>query len=192
MKRTDIRAGVVYAIKHDRGAPSPVMFLEDRAAGIYSRQRGGGIRQRAEDSRTKAHRGHGFSDETIGYAAVVQDWTTPGTSPAQPPWNLDPAAELEQFRGGGSPSAQGLRFDLITSLGKVAPWDETVAEDEARRAAGQAAREKSDAHRARVQAARDGLAEFGIDAGYSFGNAKIELAVWEVEKLLALLRGRED
>jgi hypothetical protein len=191
MKRTDIRAGVVYAVKNDRGAPSPIMFLEDRAAGIYSRQRGGGIRQEQENSYTKAHRASGWSGNSIGYATVVMDWMTAGTNPAPLPWNIDPATELERFRAGEPPSVPGLRFDITTSLAKIVRWDEAEAENEARQAAEREAAAKSAEARARLDAAREGLRALGIDTGYSFASYKIELPVWEVEKLLAMLRDRE-
>lgn len=35
MKRNDIKAGVVYAVKSSYGAPSPIVFLEDGVAGLY-------------------------------------------------------------------------------------------------------------------------------------------------------------
>ena len=193
MKRTSIKAGVVYAVKpgSDYGTPSPVLFLEDRAAGIYSRKRDGGVHQHEETSYTKAHKGSGWNDTSIGYAAVVQDWVTSGTDPAPLPWSLDAAAELARFRAGDKPSVAGLRFDIITSLGKIAPWDATVAEQAAREAAREADRAKVAENRDRTEAAREGLRALGIDTGYSFSTAKIELPVWEVEKLLAMLRDRE-
>lgn len=193
MKRASIKAGVVCAIKpgSDYGTPSPVMFLEDGAAGIYSRQRGGGFRPEVESAHVKAHKGSGWSDDSIGYAVIEQDWSSPGTDPAPLPWSLDVAAELERFRAGDRPSIAGLKFDIQTSLAKVALYDDTVAEQEARQAARAADRARSDEHRARVDAAREGLRALGIDAGHTFGTAKIELPVWEVEKLLAMLRDRE-
>ena len=191
MKRTSIKAGIVYASKSDHGSPSPVMFLEDGAAGIYSRQRGGSIRQQTETSYTKAHRGRGWSDESIGYAAVVQDWITPGTKPALLPWALDPAAELERFRAGGKPSVPGLKFDIITSLGKIGPWGAAVAEHEARLAAKREAEQKAEAGRVRAKAAHDGLRALGISARLSFSTHRIELDIWEAEKLLDMLREQE-
>lgn len=37
MKRSSIKAGVVYAVKSSYGPPSPIVFLEDGAAGLYTR-----------------------------------------------------------------------------------------------------------------------------------------------------------
>jgi len=190
MKRTSIKAGVVYATK-TAGSPNPVMFLEDGAAGLYSRQRGGGIHQHEENSYTKARAGQGFSIVSIGYVILKQDWMSAGSQPLALPWQVDPAAELERFRAGEKPSVKGLTFDIITSLAKIAPWDEATAENEAREAAQREARAKSAESRARIDAAREGLRALGIDTGYSLGSGKIELPVWEVEKLLALLAAKE-
>jgi hypothetical protein len=192
MKRTDIRAGVVYAVKSSYGSPAPVMFLEDRAAGLYSRAQAGGIRQHEENSHTKARRGQGFGSYNIGYVILKQDWMSAGTEPLPLPWQVDPDAELERFRAGEKPSVKGLTFDIITSVAKIAPWDATVAVAEAREAAETEARAKADAGRAKARAACDALLALGVNAKLSFGSHKIELDIWEAEKLIALLAAKEE
>jgi hypothetical protein len=196
VKRTDIRAGVVYAVKASYGPPSPIVFLEDGAAGLYRRPSRSerGFVQVAEDKYTKAKRGTGWSGVTCGYAAVIQSWT--GRNAGNDEGSLaalceiDAAAELERFRAGEGPASDLLQFDLITSLARIVPWGEAVAEHEAQRSAERKRRAEQDARSSRQRAVLEGLRRVGFAASAREQGA-VGLSLEDAERLLATLAGRE-
>ena len=194
MKRADIKAGVIYATRSSYGPPAPIMFLEDAAAGIYSRQRDGGIHQHEENKYTKARKSRGWSDNSIGYAAVVgaglyaaaeQDEQTLLSS-------LDPAAELELFRGGQKPSAVALRFTITTSLSQITDWDDEMARYRARQDADRAKVAASQAKAARRTALMETLADLGVTSQRSHDPRYIDISLDEADKLVALLQAKEN
>ena len=192
MKRTDIKAGVVYAIRNSYGPPGIVVFLEDGAAGLYSRERHGNrIRQETENKYTKAKRGSGWGETTRGYAAVTarRDAKREAVSLLS---TIDPARELERFRAGEHPSVEGLEFDIRYTLADVSGlYAEEQAAYDAKEAAERAARlRKQEADRA-ASARRRGIVEalnaYGIGARDNAAG-KVEFSLDEADKLLALLR----
>lgn len=193
MKRTDIKAGVVYAIKSSYGAPSPIVFLEDGAASLYQRDPYGkqGIRKLTEDKHTKAKRGSGWSETTRGYAAITARWD-PKRDALSLLAAIDPASELARFVASESPSVEGLEFSIHYTLSDITGLyaDEKAAYD-ARQEAERAARSRKDeAERAASARRRDiteALSAYGIEAR---GNerGRIELSPDEADKLVALLR----
>ena len=198
MKRNDIKAGVVYAIKGSYGPPSPIVFLEDGAAGLYGRRDygRGPIRQLTENSYTKAKRGSGFSDSARGYAAMQVNGGSriKDADAAEAMRAADPAAELVRFLADERPSADGLRFAIITSLNQIGGLydEELAAYREAKRAADRRAsgeRAAIDARAARVTAAVEALSAYCIRAGGDTGG-QVKLSVDEAEKLLDMLRDR--
>jgi hypothetical protein len=204
MKRSDIKAGVVYAVKSAYGPPGPIVFLEDGAAGLYQRDHySSKVKQLAESKFSKAGRGGAF-ESGRGYAAVVRDYAAPGPGVKADPLPamraLDCAAELERFRAGERPSAAGLRFEIVTSLNQVAGlYDEELAAYEARREAERAANRRKQAEnkaaRDRADAILDRLNALGVDGeAVSKGRepwSHICISVADAEKFLALLRDRE-
>lgn len=189
MKRTDIRAGVVYAVKASYSRPSPVVFLEDSAAGLYQRGSRGdsGFTQVTESAYTKAKRGTGWNGVTYGYAAVVpaDRYVNDALSVLR---GIEATAEIERFRTTGKPSSGHLRFDLITSLTRIAPWDEAIAEYEAAEAADRKRREDADARRRRASKALKAFRErCGITGEFDCGGAVITFDIEDAERLLALL-----
>jgi hypothetical protein len=200
MKRTSIKAGVVYAVRSSYGAPAPIVFLEDGAAGLYGRGNygRGPYRKLAESSHTKAGRGKGFSESDHGYA-VMERSKVGDASDAEAAEQMraaSPEAELARFLADESPSADGLRFAIVTSLSQIGgPYDEELAAYSARVEAEKAAeRRKSDARTVlaeRITAAIEGLSAYGIRATGAWAAEQVELSVDEAEKLLALLRDRE-
>ena len=195
MKRTDIKAGVIYASKNSYGPPGIVVFLEDGAAGLYERQRyGGGIRKVDENKWTKAKRGSGWSETTKGYAAIAGHWDAKGEVLGLLS-AIDPARELERFLAGEHPSVEGLEFDIRYTLTDISGlYAEEKAAYDAKEAAEQAARRrKAEADRA-ASARRRGIVEalstYGITAKDNAAG-KIELSLDEAEKLLDKVRELE-
>ena len=191
MKRTDIKAGVIYASKNSYGPPGIVVFLEDGAAGLYERQRHGkGIRKVDENKWTKAKRGSGWSETTKGYAAIAGHWDAKGEVLGLLS-AIDPARELERFLAGEHPSVEGLEFDIRYTLTDISGlYAEEKAAYDAAQAAERAARtRKAEADRA-ASARRLGviqaLSDYGINAG-SNEKGNITLSPDEAEKLLALI-----
>lgn len=125
MKRTDIKAGVVYAVHSSYGSPKPVVFLQDGAAGLFQHQRGGGAPRDVTGSRgVKAGKGSFYAPGGTGYAAVVPsrfgDFAEmPYKERVQALYSLDIAAELARFKDGKEPLGSGMQFEIITSLTKV-------------------------------------------------------------------------
>ena len=201
MKRTSIKAGVVYAVKSTCGSPTPIVFLEDGAAGLYGRGNYGRdpYRKFTEDEYTKAKRGSGFSESSLGYAAIKTGWNRNASMPdaAEQMRGIDPATELARFLADEKPSTDGLEFEIVTGLGQIdGLYDEELAAYNARMEAERAAeRRKSDersAISARVGAVVEALSAYGIRAGGAWKGAQVELPVNEAEKLLAILRDRES
>ena len=200
MKRTDIRAGVVYAVKSSYGPPSPIMFLEDGAAGIYSRGNFGRGAPRKLPADYKAKAGRGLSDSGRGYAAIrrnsVGDLTT--DEAVERLGAIDPAAELARFLADESPAVDGLRFEIVTSLGQITGlYAEAVTQYEAERKAERERRDQREAALAtawqRAASIRDGLAELGIRStvvSADYGGS-ISLSLDEAEKLFALLAAKD-
>lgn len=200
MKRTDIRAGVVYAIKSSYGPPSPIIFLEDGAAGLYARGSYGRseVRKLEETKTTKAKRGSGFSDATRGYAAVAANGGAgaPAAELVAAMKALDPTAELARFVADERPSSEILRFVIEPSLNQIAGlYAEELAAYEAQREAELAAdrrkRAEQDAKTSRASDLIEGFSAYGIRARGAF-EGKVELSLDEADKLLALLRDRES
>ena len=192
MKRTDIKAGVIYASKSSYGPPGIVVFLEDGAAGLYERQRhGAGILKVAENKYTKAQRGSGWSTATRGYAAIVARGVTPAEALGLLS-TIDPARELEHFKAAGHPSVEGLEFGIRYTLTDISGLyaDEKAAYD-AKEAAEQAARRrKAEADRAasaRRRSIAEALSTYGITAKDNAAG-KIELSLDEAEKVLGKIR----
>jgi hypothetical protein len=201
MKRTDIRAGVVYAIKSSYGAPAPIVFLEDGAAGLYGRGNygRGAPRKLDEDKYTKARAGKGFSDSDRGYAAIEARRPREITDAAAALLmsEINPQAEMSRFLADERPSEEGLRFVIVTSLTQIGGlYDEELAAYEARKEAERAAdQRKSDergARIARIKAAIEALSAYGIRATGAWGEGQVELSPDEAEKLLALLAAKNE
>ena len=195
MKRTDIKAGVIYASKNSYGPPGIVVFLEDGAAGLYERQRHGkGIRKVGENKWTKAKRGSGWSETTKGYAAIAGHWDAMGEVLGLLS-AIDPARDLERCLAGEHPSVEGLEFDIRYTLTDISGlYAEEKAAYDAKEAAEQAARRrKAEADRA-ASARRRGIVEalstYGITAKDNAAG-KIELSLDEAEKLLDKVRELE-
>ena len=192
MKRTDIKAGVIYASKSSYGPPGIVVFLEDGAAGLYERQRHGpGVREVEENKYTKAKRGSGWSETTKGYAAIATRWDAKGDALALL-GAIDPARELERFKAGEHPSVEGLEFDIRYTLTDISGlYAEEKAAYDAKEAAEQAARRrKAEADRAasaRRRSITEALSAYGITAKDNAAG-KIELSLDEAEKLLDKVR----
>ena len=195
MKRTDIKAGVIYASKNSYGPPGIVVFLEDGAAGLYERQRHGkGIRKVDENKWTKAKRGSGWSETTKGYAAIAGHWDAKGEVLGLLS-AIDPARELERFLAGEHPSVEGLEFDIRYTLTDISGlYAEEKAAYDAKEAAEQAARRrKAEADRAasaRRRSITEALSAYGIGARDNAAG-KVELSLDEAEKLLDKIRELE-
>lgn len=199
MKRTDIRAGVVYAVKSSYGPPIPIVFLEDGAAGLYGRGNyGRGAPRKLEESKTmKAKRGRGFSDSTRGYAAIARNGGA-GASNAEAAAAmkaLDPAAELARFIADEQPSSEILHFRIEPSLNQITGlYDEELAAYEAQREAGRAADRRRQQEKAALAERAGGLQEslsaYGIRVRRAT-DGTFELSLDEAGKILALLRNRE-
>lgn len=193
MKRTDVEAGVIYAVKNSYGPPGIVVFLEDGAAGLYQRERhGAGIRQLIENKTTKAKRGQGWSETTRGYAAIEGRWDANKSEVLDLLAAIDPATELERFKANEQPSVDGLSFEIRYTLTDVSGLyaDEKAAYDEAKEAERAADRHRAEQKAAAAERAGDlleSLSAYGIrlvratDEGFF-------LKLGEADKLLALLR----
>jgi hypothetical protein len=215
VKRSDIKAGVVYAVHSSYGSPSPVVFLQDAAAGLFQRQRGGLIKDYTGQKWAKAHQGRGWSSYSMGYAAVkpsragsfnVESGGMSHQARIQALHGLDTAAELQLFKEGKDPSVAGVEFEIVSSLGKIrGEYEaESIAYDAAQ-AAERLSRERKDAasqaRRDRTQAAANALAkaagawadeeEFSDLARFSAGltdrPGRIAMSVEDAERLAALL-----
>ena len=198
MKRTDIRAGVVYAVKSGYGPPSPIVFLEDGAAGLYSRGDYGRGAPAERDPRIwKAQRGSGYGTSDCGYAAMIRSGASGlmYEDAAAAMAAADPGAELARFLADERPSGEGLMFSIVTSLGQISGlYDEELAAYNAAKEAERARERRLSEERAAESARRLGLVEalsaYGIRARDNSAG-KIELSPDEADKLIALL-GRED
>jgi hypothetical protein len=194
MLRKDIKAGTVYAEVSKYGRPSPVVFLEDGAATVWVQpySMSSDSSYHACGAAEKPKRERGWSGRSQGYAAARGD--------AEALEGLDTAAELEAFKMRRAPSREGLRFELVYSLGQVSgPYAQAVTEYEARAAAEEAAREQARAeerdHDARLHAVSAGLSEFGIRSRAAtsiLGADLLGLDVENAERLLALLREKRE
>lgn len=199
MKRTDIRAGVVYAVKSSYGPPSPIVFLEDGAAGLYGRggYGRGEIRKLEENSYTKAKRGSGFSDSARGYAALKASWQREfsNADAAQQMSAADPAAELARFLADEKPSAPALEFEIVTSLSQInGLYNEELAAYEAQQQGEREARRRHAEQKAaaaeRAVSLKESLSAYGIRVTMATDEGFF-LKLDEADKLLALLRDRE-
>lgn len=193
MQRKSIKAGVIYAITSPYAQPSPIVFLEDGAAGLYTRDRyGSRIRPVPESSTTKARAGRGF-DPSIGYAAVVTGSLVYGTekeAAIEAMRTIDPAAELDRFKASARPAAEMLQFKIIASLGKITEWDQATAAYEA----GREADRRRDAERAernrRTQAAVAALKGHGFLTArrtVESGSEGVAILIDDAERLLEML-----
>lgn len=189
MKRTNIRAGVVYAIKSSYGPPVPVVFLEDGAATVYDKPIGA-TGYRAHPEGTKARAGRGWSESSLGYATVGKYWDV-RLSDALPDLHLKTASELKSFRDGGKPASSRLEFRLLTSLSRVVPWDEAVAEYEARTAHDRQRMKAADQMQIRRNTAIAALAGLGITAAPG-DPGTVMLTLDEAEKVLRLAAKEAD
>jgi hypothetical protein len=163
MKRTDIRAGVVYAVRSSYGPPVPVVFLEDGAAGLYGRDSyGRGPYRRLDGNFYKATAGKGLGSPARGYAALERNGGSgiPNADAAELLRAADPVAELARFLADGKPSAEGLRFAIVTSLGQIGgPYDEELAAYSAAKDAERERRRRIDEERAAESARRQDIVE---------------------------------
>ena len=200
MKRTDIRAGVVYAVKSSYGPPSPIVFLEDGARGIYSRSPyGRGAPVERDPKRYKPKRGRGWEGTDCGYAAIRGGSAREGEA-AELLRSVDLPAELARFLADKMPTADGLSFEIVTGLGKIdGLYDEELAAYEARQEAERAERKReqgeAEAARNRADAITFRLSAFDVDAEAVSKDREhwshIVIPVADAEKLLALLAAKE-
>jgi len=188
VKRSDIRAGTVYAVV-SYGRPNPLVFLEDKAERVWTEPwnlvRNGPY---TASPNTKPHRdAHGRDS---GYAAVSGD--------SGQLRDLDCKAELARFAGGQEPSREGLKFTLVFSLANIpGTYDEALAAWRKSLADSKTAREKQQAeareHDRRLKAVTAGLAELDIRASSTvaaYGPNLVGLDIDSAEKLLAMLQAR--
>lgn len=196
MKRTDIRAGVVYAVKSSYGPPSPIVFLEDGARGLYSRGDYGRGAPAERDPRIwKAQRGSGYGKSACGYAAI-RPGSARDSDAAEELGAIDPAAELARFLADQQPAAEGLSFEIVTSLGQISGlYAEELAAYEGMRAAERRRQAENRTARDRADSITDQLSAFGVD-GEAVSKDRshwshICISVADAEKLIALLRDRE-
>ena len=194
MKRKDIKAGVVYAIKASYGPPSPVVFLEDQGATLFEHRNGRAGNPRAPEG-AKAGRGDGYSAASYGYAAITGKSAYDGGARAERAAEMegiDLAAELAAFRAGERPEGEelGQYFTLLTSLNQVCPWDAAVAAYEAKRAADQKRMDAADALTQRRTEVIEAFAAIGIKA-MSSGPGMLTLTLDEAGKLLRLVTAEE-
>lgn len=193
MKRTDIKAGVIYAIKGSYGPPGPVVFLEDQAATVYERIKHG-TGYKALPATYKAQAGSGWSTPSRGYAVVRGDKPyTAGqrTEALAAMTGIDTTAELAAFRAGKGTDS-GLSPGILTSLSKVVPWDDAVAEYDARQAADGKRIAEADAmtqRRAEVIAA---FAAIGITVASYAGPGLVQLNLDEADKIMRLITAKTE
>lgn len=199
MQRKDIKAGVIYAVKSSYGQPHPVLFLEDGAAGLYTHERYHYERRRPAYEGAKARAARGF-DPVFGYAAVEpadgghdRDDRDAVLAAMR---EVDPVAELERFKAGRNPASEILQFAIISNLGKIAPWDDVLAERELQRQRDRKRTEEANARMARTRAAIDGLRQHGI-AGtrildYGAGGEGVLIGIADAERLLAMLSEKNE
>lgn len=194
MQRKNIKAGVIYAVKSSCDSPSPVVFLEDGAAGLYTPALRGGTRfvQAAESKYAKAKRGTGWNGTTYGYAALVPARIPDAVGEALGALReIDASAELERFRTIGRQESGLLRFDLITSLTRIVPWDDAVAEYEATRAADQKRWDEVNARTGRQTAVLAGLRNLGLSVSAREQGA-VGMSLEAAERLLAMLNEKTE
>jgi hypothetical protein len=187
MKRKDIKAGVVYALKA-HGSPKPVVFLEDGAATLWEKMRHGGGYRELSESLYKPRVGHGWDGTDRGFAIISGD--------AEALAGIDAAAEFARFRAGERPTDTELRFSLVTVLGQViGPYGEAVAAYEQEQA--QQREEMRRRHREidaallRLRAITEAFGEFGIRAG-SGGSDRVSISIEDAERVIALLRAKTE
>jgi hypothetical protein len=190
VKRTDIKAGVVYAIKAAYGPPSPVVFLEDGAATLFEHVDVRAGYQVAPGGAT-AGRGRGYPARTYGYAAITGQQAYDDGARARRAAEMrgiGTSAELAAFRTGGRPDGEelGQYFTLLTSLNQVCPWDDAVAAYEAKRASDQQRMDAADAMTQRRNEIITGLACLGITAACG-RPGMVTLDLDEAEKVIRLI-----
>lgn len=158
MKRNEIQGGFVYALHPTRpgyGAPDPIVFLQDKASGVYRRSFQGDHKPSVIPSGLGGTAKRGWSGVT-GYPAVTTSKAVidglPYEKRVESLTQLDLKTELQRFADGLGPSAPGLHFEIMTQalLGRVHGL--YAPEAEKYRSATQAARERD----ALKQAARLG------------------------------------
>lgn len=197
MKRTDIRAGVVYAYQRSTyNEPQPIVFLNAPADGVLycetSHYRAPGspafIKARAD---SKPHRVQFGSD--VGYPVVRLRWDSKD----------DPASllsvTLADFEAATGSIDGGREFAVVVSLAAIAgPWSDVKAardeQVEADRQLREHERAEADASRARAIDVLTALRARDIEPERISPYGKVEsivLPLEEAEKLLAMLRDRE-
>jgi hypothetical protein len=204
MKRTDIRAGVVYAYQRSRsyGTPEPIVFLAAPADGVLFKsgrtvRASGRAFQRAPEGETKPRTyGSTWDQLVIGYPVVM--FARGGAADETPLADLL-SLTLDDFAAVDSAhdtSVKGAYFTVLTTLGQVTGlYEEKVAEYEAQREAERAKRERDQVERdaavVRADAVTDRLNVFGVDAqSFSDGGRHygyVRLSVADAEKLAAAL-----
>lgn len=118
MRRAQIKPGTMYARHSNWGAPTPVVLLtsEPHAVNRY----GDHARGKAPAGARVGRRSY---TGTAGYPALISGGA-PGSTVS---WEdrlaaleaADPETELARWLAGEPPSAEGLSFELVTSLAKV-------------------------------------------------------------------------
>lgn len=200
MKRKDIKAGVIYAVKNSYGPPSPIVFLEDGAATLFESQRhvSGLYRALPASDYYKAGSGN-WARSSRGYAAVTGNGLCTATEVLAAMREIDPAAELARFQGPKDecrPASKALSFHLVTTLSRIGgPYDEELAAYET---AEQAKRERDEKDRAarravrrRADDVRERLGErAGIRSDYvqnAYGKPGVWISLEDAGRLLSLL-----
>jgi hypothetical protein len=191
MIRKNIKAGVVYARESQYGRPTPIVFLEDGAATLFQlAPYGRGEYRVYADQSARARHGRGWSDPSLGYAAMTGSDSI-GKTAAGLLAEIDPAGELERFKAKASTPA-GLSFTLVTSLNDISrTYAEAIAAYEAKQEADRADREREQAEDAALETRSDAvlavLASAGIRARFDSRTGSIQMGLDEAEKLAALL-----
>lgn len=199
MKRTDIKAGVVYAKQASAyGRPDPIVFLEDGAVTVYRANEYGDMAYTAlENAKPRRDAVYG----PAGYAVVVPNWKASTGDTLTAMRAIDPAAELPHFQsqkraesGQYVPGNGDLRFGVLVNLGKVTgEYDAMVAAYEAQVTAERQRRVQADAvakrARERATALRAAFDSLGFRAGCGASHGEgVSFSLDVAERLLAALR----
>lgn len=199
MKRSQIRAGVVYGMQRQHGSGTgPVVFLEDAGARVWTERKFGGLAYTPSDEKPGRDRLYGDR----GYAVVRPPYSANAAEALAALRAVDPAAELARFAAvprnsrEQGPASDLLEFDVLVSLGRVeGEYGEVIARHEAARRAAVERREAAD-RRSREQSARaddlaagfKGLGMYAAKDHSALGGVRLAFSLDDAEQLLAALR----